>query len=145
MLGVGKFGKVNTGTLHENDDMTTVTCYTIHDKKMNQETRKGMLQELDVLIKTGEHENMVNLIGTSETRDLVVVVIEYNSMNLKDLLLGSRDHLPGKFSSMTESQALEIAAGICRGMTHLHSLNVCIFYHIVYRNYTQNILFIDYP
>lgn len=41
LLGVGKFGKVNTGTLHENGNMTTVTCYTIQDRKMNQETKKG--------------------------------------------------------------------------------------------------------
>lgn len=124
LLGVGKFGKVNTGTLHENETLTTVTCYSIYDKKMNQEMKRGMLQELDVLIKTGKHENIMNLIGTSETREMVVVVIEYASMNLKDLLLGSRDHLPGKFSNMTETQALEIAIGICKGMRHLHLNNI---------------------
>lgn len=83
-----------------------------------------MLQELDVLIKTGKHENIINLIGTSETRDLVVVVMEHSSLNLKDLLLKSRDNLPGKFSTMTEIQAIDIALGICKGMAHLHSLNV---------------------
>ncbi|XP_030756309.1 putative tyrosine-protein kinase Wsck [Sitophilus oryzae] len=124
LLGVGKFGKVNSGTLHESDILTTVTCYSIYDKKMNQETKKSMLQELDVLIKTGKHENLINLIGTSETREMVVVVMEYASMNLKDFLLGSRDHFPGKFSSMTEKQALDIALGICKGMGHLHNSNI---------------------
>ncbi|KAL1492607.1 hypothetical protein ABEB36_010844 [Hypothenemus hampei] len=124
LLGVGKFGKINTGTLHDNGNMTTVTCYTIHDKRMNQETKKGMLQELDILIKIGKHNNIVNLIGTSETRDVVVVVLELNQINLKDFLLGSRDNLSSKFCTMTEAQALEIAIGICRGMTHLHSHNV---------------------
>ncbi|XP_019753570.1 putative inactive tyrosine-protein kinase Wsck isoform X1 [Dendroctonus ponderosae] len=125
LLGVGRFGKVNPGTLHENDGMTTVTCYSIYDKKMNQDIRKSkMLQELDILIKTGKHENIINLIGTSETRDLVVVVMEHSSLNLKALLLKSRDKLPGKFSTMTETQALEIVLGICKGMAHLHSLNI---------------------
>ncbi|XP_076260933.1 tyrosine-protein kinase Wsck isoform X1 [Rhynchophorus ferrugineus] len=124
LLGVGKFGKVNSGTLHENDTLTTVTCYSIYDKKMNQDTKKSMLQELDLLIKTGKNENILNLIGTSETREMVVVVMEYASMNLKDFLLGSRDHLNGKFSNMTEYQAFEIAIGICRGMAHLHNANI---------------------
>ena len=83
-----------------------------------------MLQELDLLIKTKKHENLLSLIGTSETPQMVVVVMEYASINLKDMLLSSRDHLPGKFSTLTEKQALEIAIGICRGMHHLHLVNV---------------------
>lgn len=94
----------------------------------------GMLQELDVLIKTIKHNNIVNLIGTSETRDVVVIVMEFNSLNLKDFLLGSRDNAFNKFSTMSELQALEIAVGICHGMMHLHSLNVwsCVFFCDVY-------------
>ncbi|XP_060515988.1 putative inactive tyrosine-protein kinase Wsck isoform X2 [Cylas formicarius] len=124
LLGIGKFGKVNTGTLHENDNLITVTCYSIYDKRMNQETKRGMLQELDVLIKTGNHENILNLIGTSETSQMVVIIMEYASTNLKDLLLSSRDHLPDKFSSMSEKQAFEYAIGICKGMAYLHSTNI---------------------
>lgn len=45
-------------------------------------------------------------------------------MNLKDLLLGSRDSLPGRFSNMTESQALDIAIGVTKGMAHLEANKV---------------------
>ncbi|XP_066158022.1 putative inactive tyrosine-protein kinase Wsck [Euwallacea fornicatus] len=124
LLGVGKFGKVNTGTLHENENMTTVTCYSIHDKRMNQETKRAMLQELDVLIKAGQQDNILSLIGTSETREMVIVAMEYNSVNLKDFLLGSRDNVSNKFTTMTEQQALDISMGICQGMAHLHSLSI---------------------
>nr|XP_023019211.1 putative tyrosine-protein kinase Wsck [Leptinotarsa decemlineata] len=124
LLGVGKYGRVNSGTLHENDTMIPVSAYTIQDKKMSQETKKSMLQDLDVLIKVGKHENIIALIGTCETSNIVYVVMEYAPMNLKDLLLSSRDSVPGKFSSMSETQALDISIQIARGMAHLESCKV---------------------
>ncbi|CAH1153443.1 unnamed protein product [Phaedon cochleariae] len=124
LLGVGKYGRVNTATLHEDDTMIPVSVYTIQDKKMSQDTRKAMLQDLDVLIKIGKHDNVIGLIGTCETAQIVYVVIEYVSMNLKDLLLSSRDSLPGRFSNMSENQALDIAIQISNGMAHLESCKI---------------------
>lgn len=101
-----------------------MAVYSINDKKISQEDKKNMLRDLDVLIRIGKHENMVALVGTCETTQMVFVVLEYVSMNLKDLLLGSRDSLPEKFSNMTENQALDIAINIARGMAHLASNKV---------------------
>ncbi|KAG5893633.1 hypothetical protein JTB14_015072 [Gonioctena quinquepunctata] len=124
LLGVGKYGRVNSGTLHENDTMIPVSAYTIQDKKMSQDGRKAMLQDLDVLIKLGKHDNVIGLIGMCETSQIVYIVMEYASMNLKDLLLSSRDSLPGRFSSMSEFQALDISVQVARGMAHLESCKI---------------------
>ncbi|KAJ8945598.1 hypothetical protein NQ314_009123 [Rhamnusium bicolor] len=124
LLGVGKFGRVNSGTLHENNTLIPVAAYSISDKKMPQDTKRAMLQDLDMLIKVGKHENLIGLIGTCETAQTVSVILEYVSMNLKDLLLGSRDALPGRFSNMSEVQALDIAIQIAKGMAHLESCKI---------------------
>ncbi|KAJ8951927.1 hypothetical protein NQ318_013593 [Aromia moschata] len=93
---------------------------------MSHELKRAMLQDLDVLIKVGKHENLIGLIGTCETSQMVCIILEYVSMNLKDLLLGSRDSLPGRFSNMSEVQALDIAIQVARGMAHLESCKVDI-------------------
>lgn len=126
LLGVGRYGRVNSALFQEKDTDTEipVTAYTIQDKKMSQETRKAMLQELDILIKVGKHENTIGLVGMCETSHLIYVVLEHASLNLKDVLLGSRDSLPGRFSNMSEAQALSIAVQIAKGMAHLDACKV---------------------
>lgn len=124
LLGVGRYGRVNSGTIQENNTLIPVAAYSIQDKKMSQETKRSMLQDLDVLIKVGKHENLISLIGTCETASVVCVILDYASMNLKDLLLGSRDALPGRFSNMSEAQALDIAIQIASGMAHLEACKV---------------------
>lgn len=124
LLGVGKFGRVNSGSLNEGEKLTPIAAYNIQDKKLTPDVRKAMLQDLDVLIKVGKHENLISLLGTHETAQVVCVVLQYASMNLKDVLLGSRDTSGGRFSSMSECQALDIAIQICKGMAHLESLKV---------------------
>lgn len=119
LLGIGRFGRVNSGSIYENNTLIPVAAYSISDKKLSADDKKTMLRDLDVLIKSDKHENIVALIGTCETAQMVVVVLEYVSMNLKDLLLGSRDSLPGRFSNMSENQALDIAIYISKGMFHL--------------------------
>jgi endothelial-specific receptor tyrosine kinase len=121
LLGIGRFGRVNSGSIYENNTLIPVAAYSISDKKLSPEDKKNMLRDLDLLIRTGKHENIIALIGTCETTQILLVVLEYVSMNLKDLLLGSRDSLPGRFSNMTENQALDIAINVCKGMAHLES------------------------
>ncbi|CAH1103081.1 unnamed protein product [Psylliodes chrysocephalus] len=126
LLGVGRYGRVNSALFQEKDTDTEipVTAYTIQDKKMSQETRKAMLEELDILIKVGKHENTIGLVGMCETSHLIYVVLEHASLNLKDVLLGSRDSLPGRFSNMSEAQALSIAVQIAKGMAHLDACKI---------------------
>ncbi|XP_072402058.1 putative inactive tyrosine-protein kinase Wsck [Diabrotica undecimpunctata] len=124
LLGVGRYGRVNSAILQENDNVISTAAYTIQDKKMSQETRKIMLHDLDVLIKVGRHDNVICLIGMCETSQVIYVVLEHASLNLKDFLLANRDSLPGRFSTMTESQALDIAVQIAKGMAHLDSCKI---------------------
>ncbi|CAG9855207.1 unnamed protein product [Phyllotreta striolata] len=126
LLGVGRYGRVNSALLQEKDseNVIPVAAYTIQDKKMSQETRKTMLQELDLLIKVGKHENTVEFLGMCETAHLIYIALEHGSLNLKDVLLGSRDALPGRFSNMSESRALEIAVQVARGMAHLDNCQI---------------------
>ncbi|XP_028141687.1 putative inactive tyrosine-protein kinase Wsck [Diabrotica virgifera virgifera] len=124
LLGVGRYGRVNSAILQDNDNVISTAAYTIQDKKMSQETRKTMLHDLDVLIKVGKHDNIICLIGMCETSQNIYVVLEHASLNLKDFLLANRDSLPGRFSTMSESQALDIAVQIAKGMAHLDSCKI---------------------
>ncbi|KAF5294819.1 hypothetical protein FQA39_LY00303 [Lamprigera yunnana] len=124
LLGTGKFGRVNSGTIRKDSNVISVAIYTIPDRKLGQENKRAMLKDLDLLIRSKKHDNILNLMGTCETSDTLFVVLEYASMNLKDLLLGSRDSLPGRFSNMQESQAFDISIGIAQGMHHLESLKI---------------------
>lgn len=124
LLGSGKFGRVNSGTVRKDNGLVQVAIYTIPDRKLSHENKRAMLKDLDLLIRSRQHENILNLIGTCETPDTLFVVLEYASTNLKDLLLGSRDALPGRFSNMQESQAFDISIGIANGMHHLQSLKI---------------------
>lgn len=124
-LGIGKFGRVNSGTLRKDKNFVPIAVYTISDKKLGVENKRAMLKELDVLLRSKKHDNIQSLIGTCESPDTLFVILEYASMNLKDLLLGSRDALPGRFSNMQESQALDISVGVAKGMKHLELLKVC--------------------
>ncbi|KAK4871871.1 hypothetical protein RN001_015995 [Aquatica leii] len=124
LLGAGKFGRVNSGTVRKENNLIPVAIYTIPDRKLGHENRRAMLKDLDLLIRSKKHDNILNLIGTCETTDTLFVVLEYASTNLKDLLLGSRDALPGRFSNMQESQAFDISIGIAQGMHHLQSLKI---------------------
>uniref|UniRef100_A0A1Y1KDU2 Receptor protein-tyrosine kinase n=1 Tax=Photinus pyralis TaxID=7054 RepID=A0A1Y1KDU2_PHOPY len=124
LLGSGKFGRVNSGTVRKDSNLIQVAIYTIPDRKLGHENKRAMLKDLDLLIRSRQHCNILNLIGTCETPDTLFVVLEYASTNLKDLLLGSRDALPGRFSNMQESQAFDISIGIAKGMHHLQSLRI---------------------
>ncbi|KAF5272849.1 hypothetical protein FQR65_LT00445 [Abscondita terminalis] len=124
LLGAGKFGRVNRGTVRKDNDVIPIGIYTIPDRKLGPENRRLMLKDLDLLIRSKKHDNVLNLVGTCETADTLFVALEYASMNLKDLLLGSRDALPGRFSNMQESQAFNLSIGIAQGMNHLASLKI---------------------
>lgn len=116
LLGAGRFGVVHSGSITDGD---RVAVYPIADKALRPEDKRNMLKELDVLIRAENHNNVSVLIGTSETSDTVYVVLEYSPMNLKTLLLDSRECSSGRFSRISEPQIFNILAGIAKGMDHL--------------------------
>ncbi|KAJ8983439.1 hypothetical protein NQ317_013201 [Molorchus minor] len=111
----------NNGYIHE-EDHTPVNYY----RNLRQKVRTIPANQLKVEPTNllGRHENLIGLIGTCETSQMVCIILDYVSMNLKDLLLGSRDTQSGRFSYMSEAQALDIAIQIARGMAHLESCKI---------------------
>lgn len=85
-----------------------------------------MLRQLDILIKTGDHENIAGLIGTNETPENVYIVLEHTSINLKEMLLEDRraNRSNGKFTTIHENDMINILIGISNGMLHLSKKNI---------------------
>lgn len=119
VLGTGMFGQVNMGALREYGERQRVAVYTIADKRLQPEVKRNMLKDLDVVIRAGKHENILSLIGTSETLETVSVIFELTTISFKDLLLRSREMVAGKYSNLTELQVLNIVFDIAKGMNHL--------------------------
>lgn len=129
VIGQGKFGLVHKGTVRKENDLNTVAVYSIADRKLESVDKKTMLGQLDFLIRSGKHENVIQLIGTCESIDTVCIVLEYAETNLKDFLLGYRN----LFSSISENQLLNIALNAAKGMAHLESKKI-IHSHLCARN-----------
>lgn len=119
VLGKGKFGSVNAGTLRDDGDVKPIIAYTIFDKRLQPDEKRSMLKDLDLLIRTGVHQNVISLIGTSETADTVCVVLEYTTTNLKEFLLSSRKFVNGRFTNLSETQIFDVVIGVASGMQHL--------------------------
>nr|CAD7590676.1 unnamed protein product [Timema genevievae] len=124
LLGHGQFGNVMQGTVHQRGLPMPVAINTIADGELSRADKKLMLQELDVLIRIGSHNNVIHLVGVCENPDVLFVVFEYHPESLKNILLESRclkyaAQVCPRMSTLTESQVIEIAVGTARGMAHL--------------------------
>ncbi|XP_066997163.2 putative inactive tyrosine-protein kinase Wsck isoform X2 [Anabrus simplex] len=123
-LGKGKYGNVMKGTVQQRGFPIPVAIYVIADGELAPVDKKSMLQDLNTLIQVGSCKNLVSLIGTCETPDTLFIVIDHQPATLKDVLLASRCLDPSslnqhQFCSLSETQVLETAVGIARGMEFL--------------------------
>ncbi|KAJ1526242.1 hypothetical protein ONE63_009398 [Megalurothrips usitatus] len=127
-LGSGEFGNVVKGTVLQNSYPTPASVHCIEDGALSPATKRSMLQELAVLINCGtaNHSNVIRLIGTCESPDILHVVLEYHPATLKDILLESRTlERPGFerdrsiVCSLPQHAFLQIGVGIAQGMNHL--------------------------
>lgn len=87
-----------------------------------------MLRDLSVLIRSQKHINVIKLIGICEDLDTVNVVVEHTSTNLKEMLLNSRNGSQGKISTIPETTLIDFAIQICKGMAHLESKHVRMYF-----------------
>lgn len=142
ILGHGKYGSVMRGTVQQRGFPVPVAIHTIADGELPPAEKRAMLQDLGVLIRLGVHANMISLVGTCESPDTLFVVVEHHPASLKDVLIESRclEHCATPFSvqvsisdtsrsrhricSLAESQVLEAAVGIARGMDYLTSKKI---------------------
>ncbi|XP_028042139.1 putative tyrosine-protein kinase Wsck isoform X2 [Bombyx mandarina] len=126
VVGVGTYGKFTKGKVQQGGVQTVGLVQVIADRELEKTEKKQMLQELDLLIKTSEHENVISLIGICETNTTLLVVLEDIKKTLKEMLLLSRqrDIQNNKFCSITENKVLQICVQVARGMEYLHTRKI---------------------
>lgn len=127
VVGVGSYGKFTRGKVQQHGAHTPGLVQVILDRELEKPDKKLMLQELDLLIKSNEHENLIAFIGICETSTTLFVVLQDIKMTLKELLLQSRhrDLQNNKFCLLSESKAVQILLDIASGMEYLHSKKIC--------------------
>ncbi|KAG6442059.1 putative tyrosine-protein kinase Wsck [Manduca sexta] len=126
VVGLGSYGKFTKGKVQQHGAQTIGLVQVIADRELEKTDRKMMLQELDLLIKSSEHENVISLIGICETATTLFVVLEDPKQSLKDFLLQSRhrDLQNNKFCLVPESRVLHICLDVARGMEYLHAKKI---------------------
>lgn len=126
IVGVGSYGKFTKGKVQQHEAQTSGLVQVISDRELERSDKKLMLQELDLLIKSNEHENVISLIGICETNTSLLVVLEDAKQVLKELLIQSRhrDLQNNKFCLITENKLLDICVDVLQGMEYLHSKKI---------------------
>lgn len=126
VVGLGTYGKFTKAKVQQHGAQTPGLVQVISDRELERPDKKQMLQELDLLIKSNEHENVISLVGICETNTTLFVVLEDRKMSLKDMLLQSRhrDLQNNKFCLLTENRLLQICVDVTRGMEYLHSRKI---------------------
>lgn len=126
VVGLGSYGKFTKGKLQLHGAQTPGLVQVISDRELDRPDKKVMLQELDLLIKSSEHENIVSLLGICETNTTLFVVLQDVKMSLKEMLLQSRqrDLQNNKFCLITENKILQICVDVASGMEYLHSKKI---------------------
>lgn len=123
IVGFGTYGKFTKGKVQQHSAQTPGLVQVISDRDFERPDKRLMLQELDLLIKANEHENVISLIGICETNTTLFVVLEDTKQTLKELLIQSRqrDLQNNKFCLITESKVLQFCVEVARGMEYLRS------------------------
>ncbi|CAB3248623.1 unnamed protein product [Arctia plantaginis] len=126
VVGVGSYGKVTKGRVQQHGAQTPGLVQVVTDRELERSEKKLMLQELDLLIKSSEHEHVISLIGFCETNTTLFVVLEDYKQVLKELLLQSRhrDLQNNKFCLLPENRVFQYFVDIAKGMDYLHSKKI---------------------
>ncbi|XP_013190945.1 putative inactive tyrosine-protein kinase Wsck [Amyelois transitella] len=126
VVGLGSYGKFTKGKVQQHGAQTPGLVQIISDRELEKPDKRLMLQELDLLIKSSEHENVISLIGICETNTTLFVVLQDTKQSLKEMLIQSRhrDLQNNKFCLVTENQVLQMCVDIARGMEYLHSKKI---------------------
>ena len=70
--------------------MQNVASFLFLGKILEEEEMQAMTQSLDLLIRCGDHPNLIQLLGLCEDKETIFVVVEEGNLTLKQVLLDSR-------------------------------------------------------
>ncbi|XP_013170568.1 PREDICTED: putative tyrosine-protein kinase Wsck [Papilio xuthus] len=122
VVGVGSYGKFTKGSVQQHGALTPGLVQVIPDRELEKTDRRLMLQELDVLIKSSEHQNVISLLGICETNTTLFVVLQDYKQTFKEMLLQcrQRDLQNNKFCLITENKVIQMCVDVASGMEYLH-------------------------
>ncbi|XP_076042898.1 tyrosine-protein kinase Wsck [Oratosquilla oratoria] len=131
-IGNGKFGEVKKGIMYQKGQPVNILVHRIQDNNLDEMNKSQMLRQFDAHVKINQHSHVVCLLGLMEEINFVSVAFEYESGTFKNTLVESRavQHYPvyaekhRRFSTLSETQVLDILTGVARGMAHLSSLGI---------------------
>lgn len=113
------------------------------DGQLAKERKREMLQDLNVLIKAGSHQNIISLIGTHETSDILYIVLEIEQNSLKNILLESRkidQSTTHRFCTLPETFIINTYIGIVQGMEYLNKKKVYFYNYLYFLFYRETII-----
>lgn len=126
VVGIGSYGKFTKGSVLQHEAQTPGLVQIISDREFEKSDVRLMLQELDLLIKSTEHQNVISLIGISETNTTLLVVLQDYKHTFKEMLIQcrQRDLSNNKFCLITENKVIQMCVDVASGMEYLHSKKI---------------------
>ncbi|ALC45915.1 Wsck [Drosophila busckii] len=125
VIGEGAFGNIITGMLCGNGRGNECAMHVLSTDKMKATSQCQLLDEMQQLKKLQRHEQVLDFCGISASADWLYLVMELQSVSLKQRLLESRHEAPiPRLSSLSEQLVLQWMYELSSAAAYLNSLQV---------------------
>lgn len=108
--------------------------FFVIDHNLQKNDAKRMLNQLNILIVAGNHENVNSLIGFYENPTTLYIAMEHYENVFKDWLLECRQYTDDgtKFTALTQNELIAFFIQIASGMQHLGRQKVRIGFNSIF-------------